>query len=97
MINSGNKRDHHRMSIETEAEYRSANGSGYTNCMVYDLSASGMLLMTADAVNEGAVLNVRITPNHPITPPLDAEIEAIRCSEKEDGRFEVACKIVEVH
>jgi hypothetical protein len=96
MIIGENKRDHHRMSVDTEGEYRMKSSTSYTNCQIRDLSASGMLLLTDQPIAIGKSFFVRIVPSHSITPPLDAEIEAIRCEPGESG-FEVACRIVEIH
>lgn len=96
MIIEENKRDHHRMSVDTDGEYRSKSATRYRKCRIRDLSASGMLLLTDQVIAVGESFFVRIVPGHSITPPLDAEIEAIRCERAETG-FEVACRIVEIH
>jgi c-di-GMP-binding flagellar brake protein YcgR len=96
MITHDNKRDHYRMSIETKGEYRRQHATAYASCMVSDLSASGMLLLCNDAIENGEILNIRIHPNNPITPPLDANVEAVRSSKTDDGGFEIACKIINI-
>jgi len=96
MILDENKRDHYRMSVDSDGEYRSRAAKNYKKCRVRDLSASGMMLLTEEAIKVGDPFFVRIVPSHSITPPLDAEIEAIRC-DPADGGYEVACKIIKIH
>jgi hypothetical protein len=96
MIDSDNKRDHHRMTIQAPAEYLTRGSSRSSHCMVGDLSATGMLLMTGEAIAEGSELRVKITPGHSITPPLEAEIETLRCTRNDDGQYEIACRIVTI-
>jgi hypothetical protein len=95
MLATVEKRDHIRMAIESNAEYRMSDGREVRTCTVKELSASGMMLSTEMAVGEGAMLNVKITPLHAITPPLNAVVQAIRCSSN-DEHYDVACKIVEI-
>ena len=95
MLATVEKRDHIRMAIESEAEYREANGTEIYACTVRELSATGMSLSTDSKVEEGILLNIKITPLRDITPPFNAVVETIRCSSN-DERYDIACKIVEI-
>lgn len=96
MISEENRRDHHRMAIGSPAEYRLASATTFTPCTVKNLSATGMLLITNEKIKDGAQLLVHITPDNPITPPLKADLEAIRCDVGAEGMQETACKILKI-
>jgi hypothetical protein len=95
MIATDNKRDHHRMAVQTEGKYRRPSESSFTDCTVSDLSATGMLLQVAEPIGTGEILEITIEPKNKITPALHAEAEVIRC-EKIDGHHDVACKITKI-
>ena len=94
MISEDNRRDHHRMAIASPAEYRLASATAFIPCTVKNLSATGMLLITKENIKEGEQVEVHITPDNPITPPLKATLEAIRCDAGDEGMQETACKIL---
>lgn len=98
MISEDNRRDHHRMAIGSPAKYRPQTGAtDFIGCMVKNLSATGMLLITREARAVGDLLLVVINPDNPITPPLQADLEVLRCDQGEDGELEIACKIIKMH
>jgi len=90
------KRDFHRMCIDSAARYRVA-GSDDTveNAIAKDLSSGGLLLRIAKELPTGSRLNVEIRPGKDITPPLYALVEVVRCDAGEGG-FEAACSIVKM-
>lgn len=100
MISEENRRDHHRMAIVSPAKYWLQSDTSDTasiSCMVKNLSATGMLLITNERKEVGDLLLVHINPDNPITPPLRADLEVLRCDAGENGDLEVACKILKMH
>ncbi len=95
MINEDN-RSFRRMAVEAMAEVTMPGLEGVELCRVGDLSAVGLLLWTDKTLAEGALLDVKINPGHPITPPLEAEVEVIRTQSEEDGSNQVACRIIQI-
>lgn len=97
MISEDNRRDHHRMAIASPAEYKLQSASSFIPCTVRNLSATGILLITKERISVGDLLVIHITPDNPITPPLTADVEAIRSDVSDDGESETACKIIKMH
>ncbi|QFY89285.1 PilZ domain-containing protein [Magnetovirga frankeli] len=92
----GDNRDFLRMSVEAEAQLVLQGDSAHRQCRVSDLSAAGMLLLTDFVLAEADQVQVRITPGHPITPPLEAELEVVRCNQADSGQYQIACKILRI-
>lgn len=92
------KRDFHRMEIDSTAQVQ-INGSGKTDeAIVKDLSSGGILLWIKQKVDPGSQLSVLIQPGADITPPLHAKVEVIRCDPlaEESDTYAAACSMVEI-
>jgi hypothetical protein len=93
MLDYAEKRDFPRMCIDCATRYRVADSAQAVSCIAKDLSSSGLLLLTGEALPAGAQLNVEIRPGKNITPPLYAEAEVVRC-DPDGSDFAVACVIL---
>lgn len=90
------KRDFARMGVECPAIVQ-VEGDGSTHhAVAMDLSATGVQLKCADAIGEGTVVSVEMTPEKTIVPPLKAKAEVIRCQESGDGGYQLGLKIIEM-
>ncbi len=88
------KRDFPRMAVECEARYRVIDSGERGSARVHDLSAGGALLHLESELQTGARLALEIRPQSDITPPLQAELEVIRCDAREPCGYAAACTIV---
>ena len=90
------RRDFHRVRVDSLCTYTAKNQDIPTQATLKDLSSSGMLLWVNQAYAIGEQLKVCITPLNPITPGLSATIEILRCEEVDIElsykRFSIACK-----
>ncbi len=90
------KRDFARMGVECPATFR-INGEGAIHqAVATDLSATGLQLKCSDAVTEGTVVMVEMTPEQAIVPPLQAKAEVVRCRDSGSGGYRLGLKILEM-
>ena len=87
------KRGHYRMGTDAQARILRLDTRQRLEGRCHNLSATGMLLSTAEAVPAGTALQVNITPEKQLVPPLEAEVEVLRVEAREDGRYHLACTI----
>ncbi len=98
MMEYTEKRDFHRMTIDSTAQFQ-INGSGKMDeAIVKDLSSGGILLWIKQKVKPGSELSIVIQPGKDITPPLHAKVEVIRCDPIEEGSdtYAAACSMLEI-
>ena len=98
MLDYDEKRSYPRMQVDCPASFRLASERTPGGAIVKNLSGGGLLMWIDRALAPGAEVDIVITPYSPITPPLTARLEAIRCHEIPDGEgtFAVACRILEI-
>ncbi|MES9856547.1 MAG: PilZ domain-containing protein [Sedimenticola sp.] len=98
MLESSDKRDFHRMTVNCSARFRIVGDDKVAEARIKDLSGSGMLLLSNLPVDAGALLHVAVLPEKEITPPLYAVVEVTRCDllEGEEGVFALACNMVDM-
>jgi hypothetical protein len=79
------KRNFFRMNLDCNMEY-TVNGSGEIRCgLMKNLSGDGIQFVADQAIDAGAELNIAITPENTVTPPLNVTVEVLRCDPAEDG------------
>ncbi|PCM45419.1 PilZ domain-containing protein [Marinobacter sp. ANT_B65] len=88
------KRDFHRMQVESEIEITDSNGHTF-NGTCRDLSATGMQLFVSTPVAIGEELSTVLHPSSDQFPPLETICEVIRCEPEGDG-FLLGTNISEV-
>jgi hypothetical protein len=87
------KRNFFRMNMDCNMEY-TINGSGeHESGTVLTLSGDGISFTTKQAVSAGAIVNISITPENTVTPPLVVTVEVLRCEQGNSDQYEVAGNI----
>lgn len=88
------KRNFFRMNLDCSMKY-SVNGSEEKKTgVVKNLSGEGVSLLIDQRVNPGTEIQMSITPENPITPPLDITVEVLRCDEIDAEGYEIAGSII---
>jgi len=88
------KRNFFRMNLDCSMEY-SVNGSTEKkNGVVKNLSGEGVSLIIDQKLKPGTELQMSITPENPITPPLDVTVEVLRCDKIDADGYEIAGSII---
>ncbi|MFW2374646.1 MAG: PilZ domain-containing protein [Gammaproteobacteria bacterium] len=88
------KRNYFRMHLDCSMEY-SLNGSDEKKTgVVKNLSGEGVSLLIDQKVNPGTEIQMSITPENPITPPLDITVEVLRCDKIDAEGYEIAGSII---
>lgn len=98
MMEYTEKRDFHRMAIDSTAQFQINDSGKMDEAIVKDLSSGGILLWTKQEVEPGSQLSILLQPGTDITPPLHAKAEVIRCDplEEEPDTFAAACLMIEI-
>lgn len=78
------KRDFHRMQVNSEIEITDSQGNCFKG-VCRDLSATGMQLYVDREVAVGEELQTVLHPSSDQFPPLEAVCEVIRCEAEGDG------------
>lgn len=88
------KRNFFRMNLDCTMQY-SVNDSGEKkNGVVKNLSGDGISLVVDQQLKPGTEIQVSISPENPITPPLDITVEVLRCDSIEAEGYEIAGSIL---
>jgi len=96
MVDSSDKRDFRRMSVEIKAVFK-INGKGdFFEGTVTDLSATGILLTTDESLANGDELEIKVKPEKAVVPPLYARAKILRVDQTENGKYQAGCKITEM-
>ena len=93
MIEYSEKRGYQRVTMECPASYRPQGVVQAQGATVKNLSSSGVLLITEQALAIGLNMGLQVEPGKTITPPLSAEVKVLRCEHRDDGKFNVVCTI----
>ncbi|MDX1598204.1 MAG: PilZ domain-containing protein [Marinobacter sp.] len=78
------KRDFHRMQVNSEIKITDTSGETFTGTC-RDLSAAGMQLYVDRAVAVGEELHTILHPSGDQFPPLETVCEVVRCEPEGDG------------
>jgi len=95
MTQYAEKRDFLRMPIDCELHFAQRGSSDLYEGLVINLSGKGILFTSNHKFDEGAVLEITLTPSNSLTPPMEASVVVSRVSNN-DTVFEMACEIEEV-
>lgn len=81
------------MHMDCEMEY-SINGSGNKQCgMMKNLSGDGVLFLAEQHIPPGTEIQIAITPENSVTPPLSVTVQVLRCDPAGSKGYEVAGNI----
>lgn len=93
MLTHDEKRDYIRMDVDCDISYKLANSSETQTGRCTSLSGAGVSFISDQIFEPGLAMEVSITPQSSITPPMTAFIEVVRTSKREDGQYEIAAAI----
>lgn len=98
MIGEDNRRSYARMAIDCPASVRIGQDGLTEGAIVKNLSGGGFLLWLDHAVVADAEFEITVAPSTPITPPLTALVQVVRCTAvpESEGSYSVACAIKEI-
>ena len=91
------KRNYPRMDIEGPASFEIVGGQG-GGAIVKNLSGGGLLIWLEHEIAPQSTLMLEIKPVNDITPPMQAEVQVLRCTPVDggEGSFAAACQITRV-
>ena len=97
MLEYREKRNSPRMDIECPASFEVVGGQG-GGAIVKNLSGGGLLMWLDHEIAPQSTLMLEIKPANDITPPMQAEVQVLRCTPVEggEGSFAAACQISRV-
>jgi hypothetical protein len=90
------KRDFQRMFIDCVLSFTIRGESETYNGNVINLSSTGILFTSTEAIKEGSDLSIVLTPSNPITPPMEANATVTRVIDN-DSVYEIACTVVKIN
>jgi hypothetical protein len=96
MVDYLEKRDFQRMVLDCSLTYRRNDDDSSYQGQVRDLSARGVSFLTDDSLPLGIDIQITLTPENDITPPLHASVRITRCDKHGDGRYHVAGEILQI-
>ena len=96
MVDSSDKRDFRRMSVDCPVAFKVIGSNQVINGKVMDLSATGLRIHSAVSLEAGDEIEVNVKPEKTYVPPLYAIAEVLRVDLLDSGNFEIACKILEM-
>ncbi len=96
MVDSSDKRDFRRMSVEIRAVFKINGMDEFFEGTVTDLSATGILLTTDVSLSNGDELEVKVKPEKSVVPPLYARVKILRVDQADSGKYQAGCKITEM-
>lgn len=88
------KRDFHRMKMNSEIELTDSNGVAFPG-ICKDLSGAGMQLFVERAFSEGDEIHTLLPSTSDQFPPFETVCRVLRCEPEGDG-FLLGMEIVEV-
>jgi len=96
------KRSFRRVSLDTPATITTADEPRPQPVLLKDLSAGGALFWADNPLAEGSELQLSVSPENPITPPMTARLRVVRCTpradatEQEGKAYALACEMAGV-
>ena len=90
------KRDFFRMEVGCEMQFRLQGETTLHPGTVRDLSASGLSFVCRQPLQEGSEIEVVISPEKAIVPPLNARAEVVRALAQGADEYDVGVKILEI-
>jgi hypothetical protein len=92
MLDYSEKRDFIRMPVQCPVSLRDIDRETTTVAELQDLSAGGVRFISEQPLEAGQRLRIRVQPEYPVTPPLQADISVLRCNPLA-GNYSIAATI----
>ncbi len=86
------KRNFTRMDVECIVDYKLQGTTEMQQAAGHNLSAGGVRFETDQEIVMGTVLEIVISPQQKLTPPLEATAEVVRVESSADGKCIVSCQ-----
>ncbi len=83
------------MGVDCPVTLRGADGTLFY-AKAQDLSATGLQVSMAQALEMGAELELTMKPEQALVPPLEALVEVVRVNEVGPGSYEIGLSIKEM-
>ncbi|MDH5191479.1 MAG: PilZ domain-containing protein [Gammaproteobacteria bacterium] len=96
MLVHGENRDYIRMTVDCQVSWRKIGTEEVHIGNTKNLSGKGILFLAEQEIPIGTVLEVNVSPENDVTPPLDATVEVVRIEIIEPGKYEIGCLIQEL-
>ena len=94
MLEYDEKREYIRMETHCKMTYKYVDSEQEHEALCLNLSGAGVLFHTSENIEAGKALEIRITPENSITPPMVAFIEVLRATPLgEQNCYEVAATL----
>lgn len=93
MLEHNEKRDFIRMDTNCKMKFKKPGAGSFSDGTCLDLSGAGIRFESSQEVEVGKALEICITPEREVTPPLEALIEVIRCEPLGETKWEIAASI----
>lgn len=91
------KRDFIRITVDCRLTYKEPEAEEFEQGQAKNLSGRGMMFIANHAVPVDSELEVTISPERPVTPPLHALVRVVRVAKQRRGEgFEVGAVIQSV-
>ncbi len=91
LLNGKEKRDFPRIKLQCDVTYRRAGDGDTARGVCEDLSGGGILFIAQAPLAVGDSIEISVTPQNTITPPLDAVIEVVRSEPTQQaGQYRIA-------
>ncbi len=90
------KRSFNRMQVDCVVQYRLSDGGEMRQAKGQNLSGGGVQFETGEEIAVGTPLEIVISPEQKLTPPLEAEAEVVRVAPSADGGYIVSCRFRQV-
>lgn len=95
MVFDDNRREYHRTQTDCPVLFRMAGDEALLEGLCHNLSTGGIAFSCEQALTAGSKLDIFITPEVAIVPPLDASVEVLRVEEN-GALYRVAGRITEL-
>lgn len=89
------KRDHYRMTVEHELQFRPESSPEFYVGYCQNLSTGGISFRSDEFIATGTRLEISLTPAKTLVPPLQATVEVLRAV-PDAGAYRIAGKIKEI-
>ena len=93
MLDHSESRQFIRMDVSCEITYKFPDSGELYVGECLNISGSGILFKSPRSIEGGVALEITISPDNVLTPPMKAYVEVIRSKEIEPGMYEVATEI----
>lgn len=91
--NYSEKRNFSRMTMQCFMTYSFPDTDEAREGIAIDLSSSGLLFACEQALKPGMKLEINVTPDNSLIPPLNAMVEVARIVDTGKGIYEVGVKL----